>query len=459
MSLQHNVQYEALFRIPGGPETFYGNFSIENREVIGVFLNVPKSLRIQSSFGFEVFRTHIPVIHINFVDKRGTEQHATLFETQLGSHRVSEIAEASFYSQYLILGELLDSIQFVIIKEVIMTPGFINQWVLNSEIQTNKYKDGISLKYINREPKVLFEDDNAQVRLNFSASTHWNRYTASITQKTQVQVKLNSTVNLAGAFDLVDQVRKLFTLLINASIPIDDIHLKLAIDQNYVQIFRSDNRTYSREGKMKAQMIPFTLNELNNYSSIITNWFLLSEGLTVLTNRYLELVNNNQLYTHVSFQSLVGIIEGFAKKSEAKLKWSKNVKRHLDRVPDQNSREFFRSLLAQRDQVTLLNKFLSVLDNKKFVTELITDDLNRFCKRVVETRHWYTHPLLTKKKEVISEKELSLYERTLRLTVYCLILLELGMDEDYMIKRLKPRTVNTYISYGGLPPLARILKS
>lgn len=84
---------------------------------------------------------------------------------------------------------------------------------------------------------------------------------------------------------------------------------------------------------------------------------------------------------------------------------------------------------------------------RNFFTALISTDPEDFFERIVKTRNHFVHPTLKPHKKVILSKDMYLYQTKLRLLVYCVILLELGTDQDLMIERLQKG------DFGSIMPL------
>lgn len=84
----------------------------------------------------------------------------------------------------------------------------------------------------------------------------------------------------------------------------------------------------------------------------------------------------------------------------------------------------------------LQNRLVRNFNSSKFFRELISINPEDFFDKVVKTRNHLAHPTLKSNKNVIPKHEMYDYQSKLRLTVYCIILLELGVDEDFLIGRL-----------------------
>jgi len=155
----------------------------------------------------------------------------------------------------------------------------------------------------------------------------------------------------------------------------------------------------------------------------------------------------------VAFQEYVNILERMAKQPLSKEVWSKKVINNLKQIEDRrNAHDFFKTQMAKRDAPNRLNdKLYTVLENREFIKHLVTNDIKQFCDKVSATRNWHTHPRSIKPNNIIARDEMYNYTSALSIIVHCLILIELGMDEAFLIKRLKVlyqlRPKNEYISF------------
>lgn len=160
---------------------------------------------------------------------------------------------------------------------------------------------------------------------------------------------------------------------------------------------------------------------------------------------------NHSLYSENAFLTWVFELDSFIKKGEQKdiskdeamKKFSKPLINKIKKEDDPLLKELFKKYYSLANEKvkfngdTLQSRLTRFFKNQTFFKELISTNPEDYFLRVVKTRNYLAHPKLDPHEKVLFGQDLYIYQDKLRLVVYCLIMIELGMDEQLLIDRLK----------------------
>lgn len=213
----------------------------------------------------------------------------------------------------------------------------------------------------------------------------------------------------------------------------------------------SDSRDFYRRGIKHRNEAIIRYSDSIEFKKLLKNFFHAESRLSRLMETYFLMELNHSLYSENAFLAWVFELESYLKKGkqrnisrdEAMKGLSENLILKLKKNYDPLLQELFQKYYSLANEKakfngdTLQSRLTRFFKNQTFFKELISTNPEDFFLRVVKTRNYLAHPKLDPHEKVLFGQDLYLYQDKLRLVVYCLIMIELGMDEQLLIDRLK----------------------
>jgi hypothetical protein len=449
LELELDKEYIATFIHPDTEEKFTGRIFYKKGEIIGDYFSLPKAASLEPSHPFlsSNYSDHFKYLYLMLYD--GQKHHngylidcyLTKYSTTKFAYTVDDSFNGSFRAKGLLIGNSIVDFNSLKFDRISLADPSLYYWFTNKNLNFNFTLEGNnSVNWKKFHEVELYESDQFKVlyRSNLTEKFSRSKSTFNLITDSFVSYEFKSAQPYQQVNEYVEDLRRLFSLFFFAPIGNNPIYLKSGSD--YFEYYKSDSRSFSKNLNT-FEHLPFSMAELDQIKPVINNWFSKDEDFINRTAAYFELDTNRNTYTHISFQVLVNTLERFTNFEKPIVSTSRKKRELIEYFealqPEKNKINQLRAFLTKSSYSKLKHKLSLILESYKFIDSLLGEPIEDFVDKIVATRHWYTHPTEIKKENIISDKDLFGYKQTLSKIIYGIILIELGMNEDFFIIRME----------------------
>lgn len=450
---EEDQQYVGFFKFPEDPDVVPGHLVIRKKIIEGQIYRIPKDLlsRPDLPLGFGINTNKILNAVGVFRLKGGKDVEVSIFGIQVVSGSSSQLGLYEVYCQSMILKGKTNSMEEVFPKKMIVKIKGLEEWFEKKAVDYSHDGNKISISSEERIIETLFISDQVTIDLECYANFNFKFRDNIVREIVAIVIGFKGEISFPEAIKREEKLRQVFSLFFRKQLRIEEVSFFIPkVDKEFCYIHSDSRDFYGGEIKHRNEAI-IRYSDSNLFEKFIKNFLNAEPRLEKLIETFFLMELNHSLYSENAFLTWVFELDAFIKKGEqgdiSKDEAMKGFSNPLIDKIDQNNdpilNELFQkfySLSNERAKFygeTLQTRLNSFFSNTRFFKDLVSSDPEGFFKKIVKTRNHLVHPKLDPNKDVIPTKDLYLYQSKLRLIVYCLILLNLGMNEDLLIERLK----------------------
>lgn len=450
---ESDQQYIGFFRFPEDPEKIPGHLVIRKNIIEGQIYSIPKDLlsRPDLPLGFGLNTSRILNATGVFRLKGGKDIEVSIFGIQVVSGSSSQLGIYKIYCQSMILNGETSLLETVFPKRLILKIRGIEDWFEKKTVEYSQEGRKISISSEEKIIENLFISDQVTIDLECYANFNFKLRDNIVREIVSIVISFKEQTSFPEAIKWEEKLRQVFSLFFRKQLRIEEASFFISkVEKEFFYVHSDSRDFYGGEIKHRNEAI-IRYSDSTLFKGLIENFLNAEPRLVKLMETFFLMELNHSLYNENAFLTWVFELDSFIKKgkqkniprNEAIKEFTLGLAEKLEKNEDPFLGELFEkwySLANEKtkfDEETLQTRLNRFFSNKRFFKELISSDPEGFFKRVVKTRNHLVHPKLEPNKDVIPTKDLYLYQSKLRLIVYCLILLNLGVNEDLLIERLK----------------------
>lgn len=412
-------------------------------------------LVIMGSFDKAFLSQEHPIIHGNTLGGGDI----TLFECfRISSElNLENITVSKYFATYVLIGynfKEVKDLQFTSIKASISDlEDWVNIYGFEKLHFSPKEK---SIELIYKKPKNLAFNITDDIDVNFEFEYNFPIYKqvakVQISQTTYISLSLKNALSVEELFNpffilyrfltfaYYDSPHILSIKLIHATIYniIGESKIKYPLQVDLLYSDNFFNKNYKKGSVLQKSL--FTYNQLHeHFPSMIKNWFSLYVKIGSAINLFNELLLKREHSIEIKFLSAIQAIETFHRNLYGGYDLSQSE--HSDRlnsiythVPEK-LQTWLKSKLAFSNEISLRKRLMDLYSRiPTEVTSKLILDQKLFINEVLDARNYYTHYDPSLKNNIMSVEDISKAVEKLKILLVCLLLNELGLDDNNIIK-------------------------
>lgn len=435
-----NVEYTGVWFLPGKQENLVTGTLKFNQEE-GITLDLLGSFE---QFGFEVYKysTILGIASGKYITLRNCVQ----IESNIS---FPGIETTKFTSSYMFVGSHLESKHDEIFRKINVKYHNLDEWIGISGIQEhyNSQDNTILISYLLPESKILFNNDQLKISINFSSHLKGNLLTErTILHNTYFEIYSENGITLEYFLDLSYKLQNLITLALGSSSYPTMIEMEHE-DKNVKMFFKLPFISNApKKVNVDNMLIRFSdLYESN--PNFLHNWLERSELLKPVVDAYFGTIYHEQMYLEQKMLRLVQGLESYHRRTIRNEEipqdeHEKRVQLILDSVEHEQYKEWLKDRLAYSNEPNLRKRLNEIWNlNKKILGSFLNRKTREYyIDKTVVTRNYHVHY-----NESLSEKALKGYD-LYKLTVLLQILLkicfmkELGITDEKIVNLIQKNT-------------------
>lgn len=450
---EEDQQYVGFFKFPEDSDMVPGHLVIRKNNIEGQLYRTPKDiiekpdLPIGLGLNTKKLLSAIGVFRL----RDGKDFEVSIFGIQIGSYSSSQLGFYEIYCRSMIIKGKTLSLEEVFPQKLIVKIKGLEEWFEKKAVGFSDEDNRIAVFSEKRIVENLLETDEVAIDLECYANFNFKYRDKIVKEIVCLVVDFKELIPFPEAIKWTEKLRQIFSLYFRKQLWIEEVSLffpKVDTEFFYAQ---SDSRDFYK-GKIQHRneaIIRYSDSPL--FKEFIRNFLNTEPRLKKLIETFFLMESNHSLYSENAFLTWVFELDAFIKKAkqkdiskeEALKDFSKDLVKRLREDKDPLMRELFKKLYALSNEKAkfygeaLQNRLIRYFSSLEFFKELISTNPEDFFDKVVKTRNYLAHPTTNPKKNIIQKEDMYVYQSKLRLIVYCIILLELGVDETFLIDRLK----------------------
>ncbi|MEX2512349.1 MAG: HEPN domain-containing protein [Cyclobacteriaceae bacterium] len=456
-------QYVGFFKFPKDPEMVPGHLVIHKNIIEGQLYRVPIDIAIKADlpFGSGIDTSKIINAIGVFRLKEGKDIELSIFGIHVVSGSSSQLGFYKIYCKSMILNGQTSNLEEVFPEKLVLKISGLEEWYEKNTVEFSHEGEKFFLSAEKRIIEKVYSTEQIDVNLECYATFSFKCRYNSVKEIIELTVHFHESIEFSKAEKWIENLRKIFSLFFRKQLKIEEVSFiipKVAKEFYYVH---SDSRDfYHWKIKDKDEAI-VRYSDANLFIEVIKNFLQAEPRLKKLMDSYFLMELNHSLYSENAFLTWVFELDSFIKKGNQKdisreevMKgFSERLVSKITKKEDPLLEELFKKWYSISNEKakffgeTLQIRLIRYFGHRRFFKEIISNHPEGFFEKVVKTRNFLAHPTLRPREKVIPPEQMYAYQSKLRLLVYCLILTELGMNEDLLIERLKSK------SQGNLMPI------
>jgi hypothetical protein len=446
-------QYVGFFNFPEDPEMVPGHLVIRKNTIEGQLYRAPEDIieKPDLPFGFGLNTSKILNAVGVFRLKDGKDVEVSIFGIQIVSYSSSHLGFYKIYCKSIILNANTIKIEEVFPEKLVVKIRGLEEWFEKKGVHITNEGFKRILSFENRIIEEIYENEHVKIDLVCYVNFLYEYRNKTIKELVSFVVLSKNLIQFSESEKWIEKLRQICSLFFRKQLKIEEISFFVPeIDTECYYVYSDAMDYYKGEIKSRNEAI-IRYSDTDLFRNLINNFLQAEPRLRKLMDTFFLMELNHSLYNENAFLTWVFELDSFIKKGkqkniskrEAMKDLSHRLISKLDEKDDPLLEELFKkwhSLSNEKAKFygeTLQARLVRYFGLRKFFKDLISTNSDDFFERVVKTRNHLAHPSLSPHSKVIPTKELFTYQSKLRLAVYCLILVELGMDEELMIQRMK----------------------
>lgn len=450
---EEDHQYVGFFKFPIDSDMVPGHLIIRKNNIEGQLYRAPKDIieKPDLPFGFGLNTKKLLNAIGVFRLREGKDFEVSIFGIQIGSYSSSQLGFYEIYCRSMIIKGKTLSLEEVFPEKLVVKIKGLEEWFEKKAVGYSHEDNKIAVFSEKRIVENLLKTDQVTIDLECYANFNF-RYRDNIVKEIVcLVVDFKVLIPFPEAITWTEKLRQIFSLYFRKQLRIEEVSLFIPKVDTEFFYAQSDSRDFYK-GKIKHRneaIIRYSDSPL--FKELIRNFLSTEPRLKKLIETFFLMESNHSLYSENAFLTWVFELDAFIKKSkqkdiskeEAFKNLSEELVQKLKQKNDPMLEELFNKWYALTNEKAkfygevLQNRLIRYFGSSKFFKELISTNPEDFFDKVVKTRNYLAHPTINPNKNVIQKEEMYVYQSKMRLIVYCVILLELGVDETLLIDRLK----------------------
>lgn len=445
--------YVGYFKFEEDPELVPGHISINKNIIQGQLYRAPTDFiedsKVLPGFGLKENAVLNATGVFRLKDRKDFE--ISIFGIHLKGYRTSSLDFLEILCQSLIIDGAYNDPKDAILKKVVIKLNGLEAWY---DIHTVKSSYSINEVSIKSSPKIveeIYSSDEFSLALICYGTFSFSYGKSDIKEIKAITIDIHSEMNLMAVKKLIEQIRQIFSLFYNKQLGILEISFSsLCNEEMQYFIFSDHNTYYHKEIKAKNESI-IRYSDKEVFKKIISNYLNQKQNIKKVANTFFQIDLNNSTLSKNAFLTYVFELDSFIKKAsqvkpskkEAMRGFSQGLISEIESKSNQNINELFEKwyrLYCEKmyfNSENLQSRLIRNYEHQKFFLELISKNPKDFFNRIVKTRNHLTHPKSEIKVEVLTNHELQTYLSKLKVMIYSIILLDLGVDETFLVEKIK----------------------
>lgn len=443
--------YVGYFKFPEDSEVVPGNLVIRKNIIEGQLYRAPKDIieRPDLPFGFNT-RKILNATGV-FRLKDGKDYELSILEMQVVSYSASQLGFFEVFCKSLIINGQTISLEQVFPEKLTVKIKGLEEWFEKKAVDYSCESNKISVFSEERIIENLTFTDQVTIDLECYSLSNFKYRDIFIQEIVSIVVCFKEKIPFSKAVIWEEKLRQVFSLFFRKQLRVEEVSFFVPKVEKEFFYLHSDSRDFYQRGIKHRNEAIIRYSDSIEFKKLLKNFFHAESRLSRLMETYFQMELNHSLYSENAFLAWVFELDSFIKKGEQK-DISKDEamkgfsKQLINKVKKEDDPLFqklflkFYSLSNERAKFygnSLQTRLITFFENKRFFEELISNNIEEFFLKIIKTRNNLAHPKLNPDEKVLFGQDLYLYQDKLRLIVYCLIMIELGMDEQLLIDRLK----------------------
>lgn len=445
--------YVGFFKFPEDHELVPGHLVMRKNIIKGQLYRVPEDIienvDLPLGLGINTSKTLTAIGVFRLKDRKDYE--ISIFGIQIVSGSSSQLGFYEVICSSMIVKLKINSIDEVFPEKLVIKISGLEEWFEKKAIEFSQNGKKISISSGEKIIENLFTSDQIKIDLECYANFNFKYRDNIVKEIVAIAITFKSQITLKEALKWEENLRRIFSLFFRKQLRVEEVSFFITMVENEYFYTHSDTRDfYKGEVKHRNEAV-LRYSDTELFKNIISKYINLKPNVDRLLNTYFLIESNHSLYSENAFLTWIFELDSFIKKDkqqnisqqEVRKSFSKELTLKLEEGRDPLLQELFHHMYSLANEKakffenSLQSRLVRYFGEKQFFYELVSNDPEVFFDRVVKTRNYLAHPRIEPHEKVLFGKDLYIYQDKLRLIVYCLILLELGMDEQLLIDRLK----------------------
>lgn len=450
---ESDQQYIGFFKFPEDPEKIPGHLVIRKNIIEGQIYSIPKDFlsRPDLPLGFGLNTNRILNATGVFRLKGGKDIEVSIFGIQVISGSSSQLGIFKIYCQQIIVQGITSSLQEIFPQKLIIKIKGLEEWFEKKAVGYSHDDNKIAVFSEKRIVENILYTDDLSIELECYANFNFKYRDNVVREIVSIVVNFKKEISFTKGIKWEEKIRQVFSLFFRKQLKIEEISFFIpGVDKEFFYGHSDSRDFYKGEIKHRNEAI-IRYSDSSLFQKVFENFLKAEPRLSKLIETFFLMELNHSLYNENAFLTWVFELDAFIKKAKqkdiSKEEAFKNLSEELVQKLEQKNDPLLEELFKKWYDLTnekakfygeaLQNRLVRNFSSSKFFRELISINPEDFFDKVVKTRNHLAHPTLKPNKNVIPKHEMYVYQSKLRLTVYCIILLELGVDENFLVDRLK----------------------
>lgn len=450
---EEDLQYVGFFKFPDDSDLVPGHLVIRKNNIEGQLYRAPKDIiekpNLPLGFGLNTKKV-LSAIGV-FRLKNGKDFEVSIYGIQIGSYSSSQLGFYEIYCRSMIVKGKTLSLEEIFPQKLIVKIKGLEKWFEKKAVGYSHEDNKISVFSEKRIVENLLKTDQVTIDLECYANFNFQYRDNIVKEIVCLVVDFKELIPFPEAIKWAEKLRQIFSFYFRKQLTIEEVSLFIPKVDTEFFYAQSDSRDFYKGKIQHGNDAIIRYSDSPLFKEFIRNFLNAEPRLKKLIETFFMMESNHSLFSENAFLTWVFELDAFIKKAkqkdiseeEAFKDLSKDLVQRLREDKDPLMRELFQKWYALSNEKAkffgeaLQNRLIRYFGSLKFFKELISTNPEDFFDKVVKTRNYLAHPTINPKKNVIQKEEMYVYQSKMRLIVYCIILLELGVDETLLIDRLK----------------------
>lgn len=450
---KENEQYIGFFKFPEDTNRIPGHLVIRKNIIEGQIYSVPNDFRSRTDIPVGLSLNANKILNATgiFRLKGGKDIEVSIFGIQIVTGSSSLLGIYDILCQSMILKGSTTSLEEVFPQKLIIKIKGIENWYEQKAVEYSYDENKISIFSEKRIVENLLSTNEVIIDIECYSEFNINYRDNIVKEIVAIVVHFKAKTDFNEALKWEDRLRQVLSLFFRKQLNIEEISFLITgVDKAFFYAHSDSRDFYKAEIKHRNEAI-IRYSDSILFKMVLENFLNAEPRLAKLIESFFLMELNHSLYNENAFLTWVFELDAFIKKSkqkdilkeEAFKELSKELVQKLEQKNDPLLEELLNKWYALTNEKAkfygeaLQNRFVRKFSTSKFFREFISVNPEDFFDKIVKTRNHLAHPTLNPKKNIIPTQDMYVYQSKLRLIVYCIILLELGVEEDFLIQRLK----------------------
>jgi hypothetical protein len=446
-------EYVGFFKFTEDQDMVPGSLMIRNNTIEGQIYQIPVDIGTKEALplGLEIDTNKILNAVGIFRLKGGEDFEVSVFGIQVVSGTSSQLGVYKIYCNSMILKEKISNLEEVFTEKLVLKISGLDEWHEKHAVKLKNGGRSISFSTEDSIIETIYVSDLIEIKLECYAISSFTYRNKKVKEVIELVVYFHDSIQFLEANKWIESLRQVISLFFRKQLKIEEVSFFLPEGDKKIYWVYSDSRDfYGREINHRNEAI-IRYSDSFLFRKVIKNFLHAESRLKKLMDAYFLMEMNLSLYSENAFMTWVFELDAFIKKGkqrnipkkDARKEFSEELNHKLEERNDPLLNELFDKWYSLSNEKakfygqTLQTRLVKYFGHRAFFKKLISTHPENFFEKVVKTRNYLAHPISKRGKKMIPSDKMYSFQSKLRLLVYCTILLELGVDEDLLIERLK----------------------